>query len=81
MAGDEIDSRGVMSPDESGIWHLVETPLAARALRGKLILYGARMRAWAQTPEADRCSHCLGSLRVRPTDPTLSDEKSGGRRS
>jgi hypothetical protein len=66
MAGDEAAPYGVLSPDESDIWHLVETSRAPRSLCGKLILYGARMRPWVETAEADRCGYCVSVAR----DPT-----------
>ncbi len=51
--------RGVLPPDGSGTWHLVETPLAPRSVCGQLLLYGARLGVWAEIPDDERCVACL----------------------
>lgn len=48
----------VLPPDES-TWHLVWEPLAPRTLCGKVVGYGARLRAWIETPAEDRCRACV----------------------
>ena len=53
---------GVLQPDGSDTWHLVSAPLDLRSVCGTQILYGARLRAWDETPPADRCYLCLRYL-------------------
>jgi hypothetical protein len=55
----ERNPNAVLPPDEP-TWHLVAHPLAPRTLCGKAIGYGARLRAWVETPAQDRCLICLG---------------------
>jgi len=59
---EEMDLHGVLQPDGSDTWHVVDTPLAGRAVCGRPILYGVRVRAWDETPPADRCHLCLRQL-------------------
>jgi hypothetical protein len=59
---EEMELHGVLQPDGSDTWHLVNAPLAMRAVCGSQILYGARLRAWDETPPADRCHLCLRHL-------------------
>lgn len=46
------------SPGER-IWHLIPTPLASFAICGEALRYGARLRAWTEVPEEDRCDLCV----------------------
>ncbi len=59
---EEVEFYGVLQPGESGTWHRVTAPLALRSVCGSQILYGARLRAWDETPPADRCPLCLQHL-------------------
>lgn len=59
IVSEEMQFHGVKQPDGSDTWHLVDAPLALRSVSGRQILYGARLRAWDETPPADRCHLCL----------------------
>jgi hypothetical protein len=56
---EERGPHGVLSPDGSFIWHLVEKPLDPRTICGRLVLFGARLRPWLDVPHQDRCATCL----------------------
>ncbi|MFZ0249479.1 MAG: hypothetical protein WAL61_06000 [Acidimicrobiales bacterium] len=57
---EESGPHGVLPPDGSGTWHMVESPLDPRSVCGNLVLYGARLRPWKDVPHEDRCDSCLG---------------------
>jgi hypothetical protein len=59
MSERETGPHGVLSPDGSGAWHLAESPDTGGTLWGKLILYGARVRPWDETPKVDRYGRCM----------------------
>ena len=59
MPDGEFNLHGILPPDGSGTWHLVETPLAPRSICGQLLLYGSRLGAWGEIPRDERCAVCL----------------------
>jgi hypothetical protein len=59
---EESGPHGVLSPDGTGTWHMVVSPLDPRAFCGDLVLYGARLRPWADVPNEARCGICLGRM-------------------
>lgn len=48
----------VLPPDEA-TWHLVRAPLSPRTSCGLALKYGAKLRAWTETPADDRCEACV----------------------
>ena len=56
---EEEEPFGVLPPDGDGVWHMVPWALALVAICGREIEYGARLKAWAETPPEDRCDVCL----------------------